>query len=100
MATGGAKGGGGYPGGHGGGFGGSEVHETNVKWAETELAPSEVQDLGDAIPQLLAIKSKSGCPITFKVRIEVGDADSTPDEATVTEVNGILGNLKSGFQVS
>jgi len=98
VATGGAKGGGGYPGGNGG-FGGSEVHETNVKWAEAELAPSEVQDLGDTIPQLLAIKSKSGCPITFKVRIELGDAEHTPGEATVTEVNGILENLKSGFHV-
>lgn len=98
AATGGK--GGGYGGGTGGGFGGGEVQETNAKWAESELEPSEVQDLGDVIPQLLAIKSKSGCPITFKVRIEVGDADNAPDDATIAEINQLLADLKSGFTVS
>lgn len=96
VATGGGKGG--YGG--GGGFGGGEVHEENVKWAEAELEPSEVQDIGDAIPQLLAIKSKSGCPITFKVHITVGDADNAPDEATIAEINQVLDDLRSGFQLS
>lgn len=79
------------------GFSGSEVHEENVKRAESELEPSEVQDLGDVIPELLVIKSKSGCPITFKVRIEAGDADVAPDESTVDEINQILENIKQGF---
>jgi hypothetical protein len=100
AATGGGKGGGGYGGGSGGGFGGREVRETNVRCAEAELAPSEVQDLGDAISQLLAIKSKSGCPIVFRVRLEIGDAEHTPDEATVSEINKILDDLKSGFRVT
>lgn len=83
----------------GGGFGGRGVQEERVKWAESELEPSEVQDLGDVIPQLLAIKSKSGCPVTFKVRIEVGDADNVPDQATIAEINQILGDLRPGFQL-
>lgn len=83
-----------------GGFGGDEVHEDNAKRAKTELEPSEIQDLGDAIPQLLAIKSKSGCPIKFKVTIEVGDAENEPDDATVAEVNQILDDLKPGFQLN
>lgn len=80
--------------------GGGEVHEVNVKWAEAKLEPSEIQDLGDVIPQLLAIKSKSGCPITFKLRIEVGNADIAPDDATVAEINRLLAGLKSGFTLS
>ena len=80
--------------------GGGEVHEVNVKWAEAMLEPSEIQDLGDVIPQLLAIKSKSGCPITFKVHLEVGDADNAPNEATIAEINQILADLRSGFQLS
>lgn len=99
VAAAGGKGAG-YGSGTGGGFGSSETHESNVKWAESKLEPSEIQDLGDAIPQLLGIKSKSGCPITFKVRIEIGDADHAPDAATVAEVNKILADLKSGFHVS
>ena len=86
-----------YPGGP---FGGGDMHEEDVKWAEAELEPSEVQDLGDVVPQLLAIKSKSGCPIKFRVRIEVGDADNTPDDPTVAEINQILDDLKAGLQVS
>ena len=86
-----------YPGGP---FGGGEMHEDDVKWAEAELEPSEVQDLGDAVPQLLAIKSKSGCPMVFRVRIEVGDADHAPDDAPLAEINQVLANLKTGFQAS
>ncbi|MBT4820388.1 MAG: hypothetical protein HON70_32065, partial [Lentisphaerae bacterium] len=85
-----------YP---GGAFGGSEMHDGDVKYAEADLEPSEIQNLGDAIPQLLAIKSKTGCPITFRVRIEVGDADNIPDEPTLAEINQIFDDLKSGFQV-
>lgn len=84
----------------GGSFSGGEVQDKGVVSAETELEPSEVQDLGDYVPQLLTIKSKSGCPFVFRVRIEVGDADHTPDDATVEEINKILDNLKKGFQMS
>ena len=80
-----------YPGG---------VHETNVKWGEAELEPSEIQDLGDAIPKILEVKSKSGCPVTFRVRIELGNSDEAPTETTIAELNEILEDLKSGFHVS
>lgn len=87
-------------GGGGVGTGGDdEVREGRVKNAEAILEASQVQDLGDAIPELLEIKSKSGCPITFKVRIEVGGADNPPDDATIAEINQILDNLKPGFKV-
>ncbi len=87
-------------GGGGAGTGGDdEVREGRVKNAEAILEASQVQDLGDAIPELLEIKSKSGYPITFKVRIEVGGADNPPDDATIAEINQILDNLKPGFKV-
>jgi hypothetical protein len=36
----------------------------------------------------------------FRVRLEIGDAEHTPDEATVSEINKILDDLKSGFRVT
>jgi hypothetical protein len=82
------------------GVGGVEIHETNAKWAESELDASEIQNLGDVIQKLLDIRSKSGYPITFKVRIEIGDADNIPDDATIAEINQILDNIKQGFKVT
>jgi hypothetical protein len=80
--------------------GGGEVRDVNIKWAEAELEPSQMQDLGDAIPPLLTIKSKSGCPMTFKVQIKFGEADHAPDEASIAEINKILTDLKPGFHLS
>ena len=98
VATGGVAGG--YPGGVGGGGFGGIVRETNVLAAEAELEPSEIQDLGDVIPQLLAIKSKAGYPIIFRVRIEVGNGKQAPDDASIAEINQILEDLKAGFKVT
>ena len=84
----------------GGSSGGGEVQDVNIKWAEAELEPSQMQDLGDAIPPLLTIKSKSGCPMTFKVQIKFGEADHAPDEASIAEINKILNDLKPGFHLS
>jgi hypothetical protein len=97
VATGGGKGGGKYPEG-GGAFPG--ISAVGSLAAEAELEPAKVQDLGDAVPQLLAIKNKRDCPIVFRVRIEIGDKDHVPDETTVAEVNQILDDLKSGFHLS
>ncbi len=82
------------------GSGSDEIRETNARWVEAEFAASEIQDLGDVISQLIVIRNQSGCPIRFRVRIEVGDADNTPDAATLAEINKILADLKSGFLLS
>ncbi|MDD4097705.1 MAG: hypothetical protein PHC30_02940, partial [Lentisphaeria bacterium] len=89
--------------GSGGGVGtaGGEVRDgqANVKWVEAKLEPAEVQNLGDAIQDLLDIRSKSGCPISFKVRVEVGDFSTPPDDAVIAKVNSLLDNVKPGFKV-
>lgn len=85
---------------HGGGSGGGhEVRDISFKRAESELEPSEIQELGDVIPQLLDIKSKSGCPIRFRMCIEVGDDEHTPSDETIGKINHILDNVKQGFKI-
>jgi hypothetical protein len=96
MSTSGDKGGGGSD---GGGGGGGEVRDGHCKWAESTLEASEIQDLADLLPQLLSIRNHSGCPILFKLRIEVGDADKLPDDTTVAEINELLAKLKAGFKL-
>jgi hypothetical protein len=94
---------GGKGGGYGGapeGFGATAVCNHDVRWAEAELGPAEIQDLGDAIPKLLAIKSKTGCPLVFRVRIELGGKDHVPAPDTIAGINQILDDLKSGFHVA
>ncbi|MBN2055102.1 ATP-binding protein [bacterium] len=70
-----------------------------INAAEADLEAGEVQDLADAIPELLAIKSRSGISLAFRVRIAVGDEDQVPDEETVTEINEVLKEVKPGFEV-
>lgn len=93
VATGGAGGFGG--GGRGGPSGGGTGSKCLV--ATAELEPSEIQDLGDIVPQLLEIKAKADMPIKFRVRIEIGDGLTPPPENVVREVKTLLENVKSDF---
>jgi hypothetical protein len=61
--------------------------------------PSEMQDLGDVIPKLLELKAKSKVPITFQVRIEVGDGAAMPPATLAEQVNKILATVKDEFRV-
>ena len=65
----------------------------------TELEPSEVMDLGDAMPRILEIKAKSNAPIRFHLRVEVGDGQELPAQEMADEVNAVLKEVKEGFQV-
>ena len=93
--------GGGPGGGTGGRYGGWTVAETasNKRVAEGDLEPSEVQDLGDLIPQLLEIKNKANTPLVFRMRIEVGDGESAPDTESVASINKLLESIKDGFSL-
>ena len=91
MATGGAGGGGGD-----GGGGGSSA---NVLVAVADFEPSEVQDLGDAIPKLLELKAKAKIALRFQVRIEVGDGKELPAPEVSVEINKVLGEVKEGYEV-
>jgi hypothetical protein len=72
---------------------------TNVLIADAELEPSEVQDLGDIMPDLLKIKAKANTPIRFHVRIELGDGKTLPSQEVAKELSEILKKVKEEFQL-
>jgi len=65
--------------------------------AESELEPSQIQDLGDIIPKLLEIKAKANLAIRFCVRIEMGDGKTAPPINAAKELNALLKDVKTGF---
>jgi hypothetical protein len=89
---------GGFGGAVRGGFGGASVN-SKCLMAQTELEPSEVQDLGDIVPQILEIKAKANVPIKFRVQIELGDGKEAPSNDVVTQINKLLGELKDTFRL-
>lgn len=66
--------------------------------AQSELQPSQMQDLGDAIPQILEIKNKAEATLSFRVVIEFGDASGVPDAEFVREINEILKGVQTDLQ--
>jgi hypothetical protein len=70
-----------------------------VIFAEADLEPSQVQDLGDIVPKLLAIKAKANAPIRFHVRVELGDENTRPSEEAAKEANALLKGVKEDFQL-
>ena len=71
---------------------------TGVLVARSELQASQIQDLSDAIPQILEIKNKAGKELLFKVIIEFGDETGVPDTEFVTEVNEILKGIHTDLE--
>jgi hypothetical protein len=67
--------------------------------ANAELEPSEVQEMGDVIPDLLKIKTRAKAPLRFQVRIELGDGKTQPSQETAEEINKILKKVKEEFQL-
>jgi hypothetical protein len=67
-------------------------------FAEADLEPSQIQDLGDIVPKLLDIK-KAGLPMRFRLRIEIGDGKTAPPENAVKDVNALLRNVKEELQL-
>ncbi|MGA2959988.1 MAG: hypothetical protein ABSF48_30280 [Thermodesulfobacteriota bacterium] len=72
---------------------------TKVLIASSELGPSEIQDLGDVVPDLLKIKAKANAPIRFHVRIELGDGKTLPSGEAANELNEVLKKVKEDFQL-
>ncbi len=72
---------------------------TKKRVAVAALEPSEIQDLADAMSMLLEIKAKSNVPITFNVRIEVGDGQNRPSDEVVARINEFLSSVKPEFKV-
>jgi hypothetical protein len=70
-----------------------------VLFAEADLEPSQVQDLGDIVPKLLEIKARANAPIRFHVRIELGDGKTQPPEEVGKEANALLKGVKEEFEL-
>jgi hypothetical protein len=84
--------------GEGGGGAGGGGTQPGMLVASAEFEPSQIQDLADAIPQLLAFKAKAKLPLRFHVRIEVGDGTQKPSAEAAAELNALLNDLKDGLQ--
>jgi hypothetical protein len=86
----------------GGGVGGSgrRPPPPNVRVAEADFEPSQLQDLGDAVPRLLDIKARTNVALRFHVRLEIGDGATAPDAKVVEEVNRALEGLGDAFKVT
>gem|GEM_PF-1497738 len=61
------------------------------------MEPSQIQDLGDAIPDLLKIKTKYGMPLRFHVRMELGDGEHEPSYEAVGKIQAILQGIRGCF---
>jgi hypothetical protein len=66
--------------------------------AHSELTPSEIQDLGDIIPQLLEIKNKANMPIKIHIQIELGDGERMPDKKIICTLNQLLSNVNEDLK--
>ena len=67
--------------------------------ASGELEPSEIQDLGDLVPELLKIKDSAEAPLVFRIQIEFGDELKVPPPAEIEKINALLGKLKQGLKL-
>ena len=70
---------------------------TKLFIASAELGPAEIQDLGDAMTDLLKIKTRANAPIRFHVRIELGDGKTLPSGEVAKSINEILKKVKEDF---
>ena len=67
--------------------------------ASAILEPSQMQDLVDILPKLLEVKNKFNAPISFHVRIEMGDGKALPATEAVKKVNGLLKEINDRMQL-
>lgn len=86
--------------GPGGTGGGRRTTSSNVRAAEAQFEPSQLQDLGDAVPRLLDIKARTNVQMRFQVRLEIGDGVSEPDPSVVAEINRVLETVGQTFRAS
>jgi hypothetical protein len=85
--------------GSGAGAGGVGSGGAKVLVASADLEPSQLQELGDVVPELLKIKARTNTPIRFHVRIDVGDGKTLPSANMAQEVNTVLKNVKDDFEI-
>ncbi len=64
-----------------------------------ELDAAQIQELGDKVPALMAIRNRRGVPIHVHVQIEMGDGKAVPPKEAVQEANALLGEVKDELQL-
>jgi len=67
--------------------------------ASAYLEPSQIQDLGDKMDELLKIKAKSKVPIRFHLRVELGDGENLPPSGVAAEVTQVLADVSNELQL-
>lgn len=87
------------PGGGGGSSGGRRTTPSGVRAVEAEFEPSQLQDLGDAVPRLLDIKAKSNVSLRFHVRLEIGDGVTAVDPSIIADINKALESVAGSFRL-
>ena len=75
------------------------TYKIHVAVAETQLAANEVQDLGEAIPALLALLAASQTPLRFTVRLELGDGRTTPPTELIEKIDAVLSKVQDGWRL-
>ena len=72
---------------------------SKVLSASADLEPSQIQDLADAMPRLLAIKAKSKVSIQFRIQVNIGDGKTLPPKNVVAEITEVLSELNGELQL-
>jgi hypothetical protein len=78
----------------------TESAASNVLVAVADLEPPQVQDLGDIVPKLLEIRTKTGIPLRFHIRVEMGDGKTLPPKQAADQVNALLRDIKDDLELA
>jgi hypothetical protein len=73
--------------------------QPNVRVANADFEPAQIQDLADQIPALLELKARSKIAMKFHVRLELGDGKAPPPDAVVRDVNAVLKDVAADFKL-
>jgi hypothetical protein len=67
--------------------------------AEMELASHQIQDLSDALPDLMDWSAARQIPLRFVVRIECGDGRMELPDEVLEPINAVLEKVKEGWKM-
>ena len=68
-----------------------------VRVGSSALEPHELQDLVDAMQQILEVKAQTGVPVQFHLRVEVGETGGADPTEAVEQISMILGDIKDDW---
>ncbi len=70
-----------------------------VRMVSADFEPSQVQDLAELIPDLLAVSANAGVALKFHVRLEIGDGGKSPGDDVLKALNKVLEQLGEDFRL-